>query len=347
MPDDQELEDFKTRIDLRAYAEEQGYALDRKESWRGSSVMRHGNGDKIIVKKDHDGHYVYFSVRDERDNGSIIDFVQMRRPCSLGQVRQALRRWNGRTPSAPSLLPALQKTSKNRLEVEKQFQRMHDAPRHPYLENERGLSPALLGLPRFAGRVRIDAMGNAVFPHFDQEGLCGYEIKNLNFTSFSRGGEKGLWFSRTHAGDNRLVLAESAIDALSHAQLFPDAGTRYASIGGQMNPRQPGLIKAAVSKMPEASQIIAAMDADEDGRKLAEIVRMSVVETGRPDLRFSPSLPEGFKDWNDAVRQRHTSFPTALVLDGREALYGPNSAFFHNDLPCFPQGSHPYYLRSI
>ena len=44
---DAELESFKNGIDLRAYAAEQGYRLDRKESWRGSAVMRHPNGDKI------------------------------------------------------------------------------------------------------------------------------------------------------------------------------------------------------------------------------------------------------------------------------------------------------------
>lgn len=314
MSDDQELEYFKTRIDLRVYAADQGYALDKRESWRGSSVMRHSNGDKIVVKRDHDGHYVYFSVRDERDNGSIIDFVQNRRRSSLGQVRQALRPWTRAGSSAPlSLFPALENTSKNRLEVEKQFQRMQDAPRHPYLKNDRGLAPALLGSARFAGRVRIDAMGNAVFPHFDQEGLCGYEIKNRNFTGFAKGGEKGLWFSRAQSGDNRLVLAESAIDALSHAQLFPAPLARYASIGGQMNPRQPELIKAAILKMLSTSEIIAAMDADDDGRKLSEVVRLALVETGRDDLSFTSSLPDGVKDWNDALRATpHPSFPTAL-----------------------------------
>jgi hypothetical protein len=62
---DPELESFKTAIDLRAYAASQGYVLDRKESWRGSAVMRHAGGDKVIIKRDADGHYVYFSVRDE------------------------------------------------------------------------------------------------------------------------------------------------------------------------------------------------------------------------------------------------------------------------------------------
>ncbi len=35
MSDDQELESFKTQIDPRTYAADQGYALDRRESWRG------------------------------------------------------------------------------------------------------------------------------------------------------------------------------------------------------------------------------------------------------------------------------------------------------------------------
>ena len=38
---DAELESFKTTIDLRAYAAGQGYQLDAKNSWRGTSVMRH------------------------------------------------------------------------------------------------------------------------------------------------------------------------------------------------------------------------------------------------------------------------------------------------------------------
>ena len=56
---DSELEAFNTAIDLRAYAASLGYELDRRESWRGSSVLRHPSGDKLIVKRDHDEHYVY------------------------------------------------------------------------------------------------------------------------------------------------------------------------------------------------------------------------------------------------------------------------------------------------
>ena len=65
---------------------------------------------------------------------------------------------------------------------------MRECRRDPYLENERALPVALLDRERFAGGVRMDEHGNTVFPHFDQEGLCGYEIKNSGFTGFATGG---------------------------------------------------------------------------------------------------------------------------------------------------------------
>lgn len=300
---DAELEEFKTRIDLRGFATDMGYVWDRKESWRGSSVMRHsGTGDKIIIKRDTDQHYVYFSVRDDADNGSIIDFLQRRRPCSLGQVRQALRPWIGKTATVAALFPALPVTTKDRLEVETAFRRMAEITSHPYLESERGLPSTLLGSSRFTGRIRIDGFGNAIFPHFDQEGLCGYEIKNKGYTGFAKGGEKGLWPSHREETDNRLVVAESAIDALSHAALFPAPGTRYASIGGQMNPRQPLLLQTALKSLPGGSTVVAAMDADDQGLKLAEIVREAVTTASRPDLSFTLHQPPQGKDWNDQLR---------------------------------------------
>jgi hypothetical protein len=299
---DNELESFKNGIDLRAYAAEQGYQLDRKESWRGCAVMRHANGDKIVIKRDWDNHYVYFSVREDNDNGSIIDFVQNRQRLSLGAVRKELRPYIGMPASQLPAFAPLPKTSKERMRVETEYAKMQDAMRHPYLEDERALPASLFADERFAGRIRTDARGNAVFPHFDQEGLCGYEIKNKGFTGFSSGGTKGLWLSHEHPDDNRLVFSESAIDALSHAVLFPDERARYASIGGKPNPVQPELIRAAIARMPEKSAIVSAMDADDDGGKLAEVVRRAVNLTGRADLTYALQEPFGFKDWNDELR---------------------------------------------
>src|SRR5277367_5364024 len=176
---------------------------------------------------------------------------------------------------------------------------------HPYLERERALpAAALLALDRFSGRIRIDGKGNAVFPHFDAEGLSGYELKNIGFTGFSPGGSKALWLSHELPDDQRLVICESAIDALSHAVLFPDNRARYASIGGKPNPQQPELVRAAAARMPPDSEIVSAMDADADGAALADVVRKAVALTGRLDLKFTMQEPFGFKDWNDQLRAK-------------------------------------------
>jgi hypothetical protein len=300
---DPELESFKTSIDLRAYAAGQGYVLDRKDSWRGSAVMRDAQGDKIVIKRDADSHYVYFSVRDDGDHGTIIDFAQNRLKLSLGAIRKELRPWLGRNaeplPYAP-LVP----TTKDRMRVERVFARMQDAVAHPYLESERMIPANILQSDRFSGRIRIDARGNAVFPHFDQQGLCGFEIKNHKFTGFSTGGTKGLWLSQQTDNDTHLVFCESAIDALSYAALFAENGARYASIGGKLNPQQCELIRAAATGMPRDARIIAAMDADAGGVELADNIRKAVQLTGRDDLIYVLHQPDGFKDWNDQVRKR-------------------------------------------
>ena len=94
---DSELHRFKTDIDLVQYAiDRYGYQRDRRESSRACHVLRHAvTNDKIIVRKASDGHWTYFSVRDDRDHGTIVDFVQARAPPWLARSRP-----RGATPLA-------------------------------------------------------------------------------------------------------------------------------------------------------------------------------------------------------------------------------------------------------
>ena len=168
---DPELEKFKTEIDLRAFAAREGYQLDPKDSWAGSAVMRHIDNDKIIIKRDADGHWVFFSVRSEA-SGTILDFVKYRLGLSLGAARKELRSFMGQPPSVLTPYPPLPRIAKDRIRVERTYARMSVALRHPYLENERGIPAELLASPRFAGCIRTETQhGNAIFPHFDAEGL--------------------------------------------------------------------------------------------------------------------------------------------------------------------------------
>lgn len=308
---DLELEKFKTDIDLRVYAAGQGYQIDRKESWSGSAVMRGPNNDKIIISRKPDGHYTYWSVRDDKDRGTVIDFIANRTGKNLGQIRKELREWMGTSAAALPTYPALPTTSKDRHRVEMEFAKTQDAVHHPYLENERGITAEVLSSERFSGRVRIDARGNAIFPHFDQDGLCGFERKNIAFSGYSSSGTKGLALSHMHENDERMIFGESFIDVLSYAILFPDEHACYASVGGKLNSTQPELIRAAIARMPSGSEIIAAFDSDEAGRGLAEVVRRAVELSGRGDLRFRIHEPGGVKDFNEMLLAKRKLSPVA------------------------------------
>ena len=118
-----------------------------------------------------------------------------------------------------------------------------------------------------------------------------------------------MWFSHTQAHDRLLVLAESAIDALSYAALFPDAEdqTRYASVSGQLSSKQRCLIRAALERMPQGAEIVTAFDADEMGHRLVHAIREAVEhpcgERARNfTLKVHPPTGRG-KDWNEVLQR--------------------------------------------
>lgn len=302
---DSELHRFKTAINLTEFAASQGYELDRKESSRHSATMRHPNGDKVIIaRQEGGGDWIYFSVRNDRDNGSIIDFAQHREGGSLGQVRKTLRAWLGDTrprPPLPHYVADLLPISRDRAGVLAAWERASPCAGLPYLAG-RGITADLLALPRFAGRVRVDARQNALFPHYDHGGLCGYEIKNAGFTGFAPQGTKGLWYSVAHSTDGELVLVESAIDAYSYHALQGGQWSRYMSTGGTLNPEQPTLLRAAMERLAAGAVVMLAFDHDEGGEALAEQVR-ALAPAGREVRRVLPPVGEG-KDWNEALQRR-------------------------------------------
>jgi predicted phage gp36 major capsid-like protein len=80
------------------------------------------------------------------------------------------------------------------------------------------------------------------------------------------------------------------------------------------NPQQQPLIRAAIRRLPMGSEVVAAMGADEDGRKLADAVRETFEAANLDDLRFRIQEPTGFKDFNDQLRAMHTVSPAPCSL---------------------------------
>jgi hypothetical protein len=307
-----ELKQFKQTINLTEYAAALGYQLDRKASSRNSAVMKHAGGDKIIVAKAEDGNWVFFSVHDANDNGSIIDFEQRRHGGTLGQIRKALRPWLSGTlpadikrPPPESFISRLDPIRRDLVDVRVRYEAMKPIDgQHDYLEHARKIPSYILTDPLFADRIRVDQHGNAIFPHFNQrDGLCGYEIKNQNFTGFASGGVKGAWASKIGPSDRRLIIAETAIDALSYAALKGQNYSRYLSTAGEMSPDQLLLLQSAMRKLPTGGQVVLAVDHDPGGDKIGARIEAVFQALGRDDLSIVRDVPlTAGEDWNEELR---------------------------------------------
>lgn len=316
-----ELEAFKTEINLSELMASFGYQLDRKASSRNSASMVHPDGDKLIVARGREGHWVYFSVRDPGDNGTAIDFVQRRTGENLGHTRRRLRDWLRAPlavapprPDPQTYAPSLEPITRDLAQVRARFEEARPLTgHHRYLVEDRHIPAELLSRAIFRDRVRVDPRGNVLFPHFTRDGLSGFEIKNAGFTGFAKGGTKGLWGTRKREHDDRLVIAETAIDALSHAALAGHHRTRFVSIAGELNPSQPELITSAIGSLPAGGQVVLAMDNDEGGDRLTEQLTQAFERADRDDLELRDDRPPvRGTDWNDVLR---TATPPPLSPD--------------------------------
>ncbi len=313
---DHELDRFKRDVNLTEFAAGRGYRLvDRERAaegkWRGSTQasvsMRHPDtNDKIIIRRDRDGHWTYFSVRDDRDNGTVVDFLQRRGHAGLGAVRKELRSWlRVDRPKLPIELyrPSVQIQERDEAAAAAAYSNAR-AARCRYLE-DRGISREVAADRRFAEAYRLGDRGNVLFPHRDPAtGLVvGFEIKNRGFTSFASGGRKTFWISDARPDDARLVVVESSIDAFSYHQLFPHQHSRYLSTGGAVGPEALALIGAAIASMPVGAEVVSATDADGGGERLHKQLE---VAGGRPLRRHASPLP---KDWNDYLQSLERTLP--------------------------------------
>ena len=101
--------------------------------------------------------------------------------------------------------------------------------------------------------------------------------------------------------DQVMVIAESAIDAISYSLLHPDPQdqTCYVSIGGQMSSDAKNLLHKTVKSFP-GQYITLAFDSDDGGKAITQDVQELLADTGK-EIRVH--LPEK-KDFNDDLKAK-------------------------------------------
>jgi hypothetical protein len=310
--DNNELEQFKAKINLVELASYYGYECIQKESSRSSIVMVHpADGDKIVVAVDLDGHSIFFSVRQNSGGGSVIDFVMYREGIGLGGARRKLRNCliKGYLQSGSCVHSGPELRELDRSDLYEQWLRMVPY-QGGYLEG-RGLSMETITL--FSDRIRLDERGNVAFRHDDLTDIVGWELKNKGFTGFSRGGRKALFGCKVGLSGKvsapLLVIAESAIDIMSYYQLQPRCGF-YFSFAGGMSHDQEELLAWVLNRYSDA-RIVLATDNDLAGEKYAEQIRQMRNDVVR-------DCPPIGNDWNDVLNNREARQVGQHIVAGRK-----------------------------
>ena len=297
---DFELDSFK-QMNFVSFVKTMGYELDERESTRSSFVLRDGGGDKVVAKTNEGGHWVYFSVRDPADHGTIVDFVQRRTGDDLGHIKKRLRghaRQNPSSPYRPSCKPSTAVSVQDegyRKKVAAVWKAARWEPEPAYLLG-RGLTKETMAAVLFVNTFRVDTNNNVVFPHFDRQGMCGYELRNTSLKTFGGGTKKGLWYSKNCVSSLSIVICESSIDCLSYHQLHGgDAG--YVSLGGAIGTRQRDLLTGLFIKAQRRSaRVIVATDNDAAGEVYFEQLQLL------SPFALERQTPCG-KDWNDDLNR--------------------------------------------
>lgn len=174
-----------------------------------------------------------------------------------------------------------------------------------YLTTERAIPASLVNELMMLGRIFADSKHNAIFLcEFDGK-ITGAEIRGTSsqaYKGMSHGSQRGVgFFTVSHSNPMRLVVVESAIDALSYHTLYPHEAALIVSTAGVM-PDCPKLLELA--KFHGISDIAIAYDCDDAGESNAEKLVASLTHSA---LRIQRERPLA-NDWNDVLR-RTMEFP--------------------------------------
>lgn len=278
-------------VNLPDFLRSQGFSL--KQVGREYVLQEH---DSLHIKDNKAGEVGKWFRFSENKGGSNIQFVQEFMGLDFISAVELLS--NEKAIPFHSPIASKAEPPKNReitLHESKDLSRtMH------YLHHVRGLSTASLEKLTAEGRLsQEEKTGNAVFKIFDENGLLvGAEkvgTSNVRFKSFDKGAADGYGFEIVSGKPANTYFFESAIDATSFADLYPEQRDyRLVSMAGV----KPSVVTETMKRYAISPEnIYLCTDNDKAGNEIAEklIARYPAMKR---------VTPNGAKDWNDILQGR-------------------------------------------
>ena len=274
-------------VDLVHYAELCGYRI-RENMNSKNVVIMDKDEDKLLVVRDTKGTDLYFSLVPPDDGGSFSDFVRKKKALSVGEVRKRMRERKHDLSSSSTPAPPM---SREWIENTVRAYRLN-----PYsggvLESRWGLLPETV--ERFREQIREDDKGNVCFLHRNNKGVTGWEILGEDRIEFSeRGTHSSFFVGKTGTRILRVVITESALEAMSYFQVRGKEGDCYLSLGGTISRKQLDSLREVAQRF---RPVVMVTGGDERGRRLAEEIEREV-----PGLL--QELPSSGRTWNEEIQE--------------------------------------------
>lgn len=285
------------RIPVHQLAESLGWVRDKIRSTRSQPVLVGPGGERIGCRKSQSGDCVYFDYVANR-GGSAIDFVQayVQPGTSLGEARKFLRAYLGLSQARPSQ-PAQSQQQAYSATIARKWRGFDtDSARGREYLAGRGLPARLVQAVAHSDGLRFDGK-SALFPHRDEAGaIIGWECKN-GWPPMPPGGQRSIWKWSSGTEHCSVVVAESAIDALSYHCIHPTGS--LVSIGG--TPCELGLSMLCKSFADSTAPFLLALDNDAAGHRFAARIGNVLSMNG---FNVEPRYPPRHKDWNDELKSK-------------------------------------------
>jgi hypothetical protein len=298
-----ELEKFKVYINLAEFATIFGYVRDRKKSSKNAPVMRHNsNGDKIVISKAKDGHYIYFNPNNRDDSGTIIDFIQNRTKYNLGQVRKKLREWL-RNPRPKENID-IKVSDNNSMKIVNSWNSLQEF--HIDTQEHMGIKSEIINRFIQGGRVKTDRNGNLYFMLSDTNGICGFEKRTVDRKKYiEEGSKKGLFTFGNLEDAKNIIIFESPMDLMAYLELGKDVSPEksfYVCTMGSLGAVGKESLRAIRDyiQSPKVAykSIIVGFDNDEGGRKIYNDVQKIFY-----DNSIFWDKPRDGKDWKEVLEK--------------------------------------------
>lgn len=294
---DQLIERFNKAIDLPAYLTHRGYWFDEAVVAGGhttSLLMVQADPavrpSRLYVAKDPESGTWTYSNDPLNPRRTIVDYLVRHEDLSRAEALQRIvhcvdRRSDGVVWEASNYQFHVREKS--------QSQRQAEVEHHRFVQQQRQVLAELARIGIQSAQYRIAHEGCDVGEpsHRFPPVKCVAHVAGLAEEP------QQLWRSAYARTDQRVVLVERPVDAISYSQRHKDPNACYLAVGSRLTAERQRELGALLSQMPKGMSVVAAFGRDQGGRQLLEQLR-SVT----PGLQMTRAEPQFGSTWSNQMQ---------------------------------------------